>query len=614
LVGDISAEQSYTVSGNHLNEDITITAPAGFEISKSSGGIGHSSLTLPEILGSVSPTDIYARFVPAAEEEYNGNITHASAGANTALVSVSGTGVVPTLDVSPSSLNYGDIETGDSLIMSYSMTGIQLTGDVTITAPSGFFVSFLNDAGFAGSATVTPASGEIDTTVYVMFKPIAETDYTGNVTNENSEVTTQNVAVSGTGVPVGTPIISVTESSVIFGELHIDSSEIRTYNVTGVNLSENIEVALSGAGYEISGDGITFGTANIILPHAGGVVDTSIWVKFSPEAVQNYSGTISHTSTGATQQDITLDGDGVQAEITVTGTLSDFGEIEVGETSEEQSYTVSGNNLIDDVDIIAPDGFEISLTSGSGFTDSIRIVQTGGNISGTNVFVRFAPIASGNYADNITHKSAGADMVSQPVSGTTGDVPVVIITGNLDDFGDVEIHQHSDEQSYSVSGSNLTEGIEIIAPDGFEISQTSGSNFNDTIVLALSGDSVPVTEIFVRFSPVDDTSYNDSISHNSNNAAIIYQPVSGTTTTSIITTDQQELLLYPVPTKGILYLNTALNGVKVIQVMDILGNIFIEKSNVEQLESIDLTGLPAGTYIIVIQTDNKIMTKKVGKL
>lgn len=86
-----SAQQSYTVSGSNLTGNVTLTAPADFEISTTSGSGWASSLILTQSGGTVGPTSIYVRFNRATAGVSSGTITHASAGATTQNVAVSGT-------------------------------------------------------------------------------------------------------------------------------------------------------------------------------------------------------------------------------------------------------------------------------------------------------------------------------------------------------------------------------------------------------------------------------------------------------------------------------------------------------------------------------------------
>jgi hypothetical protein len=105
-----SAEKSYTVSGTNLTGDITVTAPSDFEISTTSvSGFG-SSLILPQSGGSVADTTIYVRFERATEGTSTGDITHASTGATTKNVAVSGTA---STDPEPGIL--GDVNGDDTV-------------------------------------------------------------------------------------------------------------------------------------------------------------------------------------------------------------------------------------------------------------------------------------------------------------------------------------------------------------------------------------------------------------------------------------------------------------------------------------------------------------------
>jgi|GEM_PF-6784191 hypothetical protein len=87
-----SAAKSYTVSGGNLTSNLVITAPAGFQISKSSATGFSLSISLAPSGGTIAATTIYARFAPTAVLTYSGSITHVSSGAVTKTVSVSGTG------------------------------------------------------------------------------------------------------------------------------------------------------------------------------------------------------------------------------------------------------------------------------------------------------------------------------------------------------------------------------------------------------------------------------------------------------------------------------------------------------------------------------------------
>jgi endonuclease G len=101
-----------------------------------------------------------------------------------------------------------------------------------------------------------------------------------------------------------------------------------------------------------------------------------------------------------------------------TTTLPDFGNVVVGTTSAPKSYTVSGISLTEGITITAPAEFQVSTNSGTGYTSSLTLPQSGGTVTSTTIFVRFAPTSLGAKGGNITHTSAGAEMKNVAVSGT----------------------------------------------------------------------------------------------------------------------------------------------------------------------------------------------------
>ncbi len=104
--------------------------------------------------------------------------------------------------------------------------------------------------------------------------------------------------------------------------------------------------------------------------------------------------------------------------ITTTGTLNPFSSTP-GTPSAQQSYTVSGSNLSDAIVIPPPADFELSLTSGSGFSSSpISLSPTGGTVASTTIYVRFNRATEGTSSGNITHTSTGATTQNVAVSGT----------------------------------------------------------------------------------------------------------------------------------------------------------------------------------------------------
>lgn len=88
-VGTPSTSQPFTVSGIALSDDITVTAPTGFEVSLDNTTFT-TSVTLAPVSGTVAATTVHARGNSAVYGPFSGNIIASSTGADNDTVAVSG--------------------------------------------------------------------------------------------------------------------------------------------------------------------------------------------------------------------------------------------------------------------------------------------------------------------------------------------------------------------------------------------------------------------------------------------------------------------------------------------------------------------------------------------
>ena len=471
VVGQNSTSQSYTVSGSNLTANIAIQAPTGFQVSLNNSSFS-SSLTLTPSSGTVSSTTIYARFSPGVTGYQTGNITHISSGATTRNVSISGTGTAastPVIAVSTGSLSdFGNVVVGqNSTSQSYTVSGSNLTANIAIQAPTGFQVS-LNNSSFSSSLTLTPSSGTVSsTTIYARFSPGVTGYQTGNITHISSGATTRNVSISGTGTAASTPVIAVSTGSLSdFGNVVVgQNSTSQSYTVSGSNLTANIAIQ-APTGFQVSLNNSSFSSSLTLTPSSGTVSSTTIYARFSPGVTGYQTGNITHISSGATTRNVSISGTGTAASTPViavsTGSLSDFGNVVVGQNSTSQSYTVSGSNLTANIAIQAPTGFQVSLSSTSGFASSLNLTQSGGKVSNTTIYARFSPTSAGFQSGNISHTSTGATIVNISISGagiqsTTGGVWDVVGTITLSGTDYVRHIAISGGKAYVTrSGANMT--------------------------------------------------------------------------------------------------------------------------------------------------------------
>ena len=106
----------------------------------------------------------------------------------------------PTLSVTPTQLEGFEytFNAGPSQALSFTVTGSDLSENVSITAPQDFEVSAASDGTYSNSLSLTPTDGAIESTVYVRMKAGLDAgDYTGNLTVACGELS-ETVALSGT--------------------------------------------------------------------------------------------------------------------------------------------------------------------------------------------------------------------------------------------------------------------------------------------------------------------------------------------------------------------------------------------------------------------------------
>jgi endo-1,4-beta-D-glucanase Y len=103
--------------------------------------------------------------------------------------------------------------------------------------------------------------------------------------------------------------------------------------------------------------------------------------------------------------------------------------------SAEQSFTVEGSDLTDNISIDAPTNYEISTGTGAGFdasiNDPITLTQSGGDVATTTIYVRLkASLSAASYNSEDITVAVTADALSETVtcSGDVTAVPTVVVS------------------------------------------------------------------------------------------------------------------------------------------------------------------------------------------
>jgi endonuclease I len=120
--------------------------------------------------------------------------------------------------------------------------------------------------------------------------------------------------------------------------------------------------------------------------------------------------------------------------LTVAGSLTDFGLVKFGTASNEQSFSISAQDLSSNVMVTAPAHFQVAKQGGS-FGSSVELPISNGNLSATTILVKFVPTSAvGNKISDRVSITSGGESTSLTVSGTEGDPALVPTDIYTEDF------------------------------------------------------------------------------------------------------------------------------------------------------------------------------------
>jgi len=446
-----SASQSYTLSGSNLSPqsgNITITGSTSFEVSSDNVTFSNS-FSLPYSGGTLSPATLYVRLkADLSQGNYlNENITHSGGGASVFLSvngTVTSTSVLLTTEgytedftafVSLESLpsgwtlsdqyTYGgDFGSGTSGglrgngVLGFQLTASApnnaLTATLTLKNQTGATINNLNVA-YQGKVARTDQPGTPKWIVSVNGTEIPELEYStaeGINQQKSAVVTGLNLAVGdniiiqwfttsvgtngtrrqigiddiniNTNIPVN-PLINITANLVTFQTAQGTPSEPQSYFLSGIDLSQNINISAPN-GFEISVDeGITYVINTSVLPNYEG----NVWVRMTGTTAGTFGGNIMHTCPGAT--DVNLPVAGI-----VTGATSYAVDLFFSEYLEGTSYNKAIEIFNGTGSAVDLSDYKVELyTNGSNTANNTLVLS--GTLENDDVYV-------------ISHPSANADI------------------------------------------------------------------------------------------------------------------------------------------------------------------------------------------------------------
>lgn len=360
------------------------------------------------------------------------------------------------------------------------------------------------------------------------------------------DVTTSNVAI---------PSLSTTIASLnLFSETNYDSDSV-SYQIQGANLTDNVAVTTS-ANFTISKDNSTFGSFLLfnVSDFAANATPT-VYVKFTPNATTNFSGQITHESTGAASKIVTLTGVGINPYVQGFNdanvlTNSGWTQYDIAGSVNKWEYMTTARNVNTGTGAVLMNGYSDSGASkdwlispklrldnfsqfpllsfyshkfyaGPGLKLMVSVDYDGksnpetaswteldGNFpTTTGTYVQSQSISLGGYKTSHTYlawvyeTTAGGS--NNAAEWSLDDVAITndaayVASNPVLDFGVVNVNTVSASQSFVFNAGGYGD-ITITAPADYQLSLDNNSFLSNVVVNAL--DALAGKTIYARFTP-----------------------------------------------------------------------------------------------------------------
>jgi Abnormal spindle-like microcephaly-assoc'd, ASPM-SPD-2-Hydin len=350
-------------------------------------GFTVSGMSMPMTLSAGQSTSFNVAFAPTASGSFSGAVSVTSNATNSpATIALSGSGVQSAIAISPASVSFGSLNTGQTSNQTVTISNSG-TASLTITSASVSGTGF-KDSGIALPLAIPAGSSSAFT---VSFEPTTAGTFAGTLTLVNNSATPSvTVALSGTGTTAQTLQLSASPTSLSFGSVAAGTSTTKTVTLTNTGTGS---VSLLNDG--VTGSGFTVSGMSMPMTLSAGQ-STSFNVAFAPTASGSFSGNVTVTSNATNSPaTIALSGTGVQSQISVTPAAVSFGNVTTGVTNT-QTVTISN-----------PGSASLTVSSaalsGTGFGDSGLSTPLTIAAGGSSTFtVSFAPTTAGAVTGSLT--------------------------------------------------------------------------------------------------------------------------------------------------------------------------------------------------------------------
>jgi len=451
-VGSNSPSQFFTVSGQDLQGNVTITPPSGFQIRTGTNLFTINPITLTVTNGILSNTQIDVRFSPVAAQQYTSvPVAVTSPNATTRNVLVSGEGTAaptaPTINLDPTTVMFGTVtSSGSPNTRSFQVNATGLNDNLVLVPNSPNIL--IRNAAVGGAfqntpLNIAPANGvvptqtiEVQLVATVAQGPFSETITIGSPGTTPTPPVVKTVTVTANNTsgaisdislvdpnPSGTDYTFVTRPSTI--------SASKTILVSGTNLLQDLVIEPIGTNasyFQVSNDNVTFSSRLTFTPNSSGnVTQRAVYIRFVPgTAATTVTAAVRATSSPASYKEVSVSGIS-EPTLRLDRVIGNFGnDLVKNLKSFSKDVRVDGfllgGTTLDlrfPAEVSTSAQFEFSLDGGTRFVkDTTLALDANGNISRL-MKVRYAPTRVGSAVQELQYRNESLNN-GNFFSGTSG--------------------------------------------------------------------------------------------------------------------------------------------------------------------------------------------------
>ncbi|NCU02868.1 MAG: T9SS type A sorting domain-containing protein [Chitinophagaceae bacterium] len=472
--GAPSSSQSFTVSALNLTADLTITAPASYEVSLNNA-TWNTTVSLTPTSGTIAATTVYVRLNASAAGSFAGNLIGTSTGATDMSLAVTGTasqnlqdaaiGYFPNLDGGFENQTIGSYAT---VTAHTSTSNWEVSASWEIKAGearTGNKIMFYKQASGSNKYIFSP----------VLTNPAIEqnTDYLIQFWYKPAGPQTAATDLYGWSTVLG----SLGGSNMtLTPKITIDASTPQDWQLfTGTLKTTNSTPTATYFGMRVTNPQSPYFYIDDYVVYPGTTVDNT-----APDAVTNLA------ATGAANA-IALTWSAPATGIDNGGYLIVRSTVSAAPTLNTKGVYTAGNTISSDYTVLY-------TGTGTSFNDG---TVTSGSTYYYHVFT----------ADKAFNYSPVATVSGTATASTS---PTILATASFNNFIQT-IGSPSAVQKATVSGTNLTGDLTVTAPANYEVS-LNGTTWTSSIVLSPASGTVASTEISVRLNASSVGTYNGTIS------------------------------------------------------------------------------------------------------